>query len=368
MTACRFRYNGDMIDVIAGFDIGGTKIALVLAELSGAVIHRVVEPTDTTSVAIEVKNDTVIYHGLAIQLQRMLHEAASELGEMDIRAIGIVSAGPIREGALWNPTNIVPEGIAPSRRTQRRVMPLVEPLSGAFHCPVSLLNDCSAAVLAEVMFGVGKEVTDKSTLHLAYATISTGFGVGAWIDGRLILGKDGNAGELGHVYVRKDGLMCGCGNRGCAEAYCSGTGIVKNAHALLQELPDLQRDAPEFCRLALDDATTSSGASLSDVLSSITPMRVFEAAAANDPLARTVIDDVIFAGGIALAAIACAYDPQCISVGGGIALAHPEILGPIEHEMRSHLNVRAPEVRLTPLGSRVTEFGALAIAQSLLAH
>jgi len=358
-----------MTDVVAGFDIGGTKISLVLAELTGSNVHRSVEPTYSTSGSIEITNDLVTYHGLSEQLQRMLVDTLAKLGEPRLKAIGIVSAGPIRDGALWNPPNIVPAGIAASHRELSRSMPLVEPLSRAFACPVDLLNDCSAAVLGEVTFGLGKGTADKSSLNLAYATISTGFGVGAWIDGRLVLGKDGNAGELGHIFVRKDGLLCGCGNHGCAEAYCSGTGIVSNARAQLRNLTDLEQGAPEFCRLALDEHNRlpSAHLTLSEVLESVTPMRVFEAAAANDPLALAVIDDAVFAGGIAFAAIACAYDPEFISVGGGIATAHPELLGPIEQEMLSHLNVRAPKVRLTPLGNTIAEYGAAAIALRLLA-
>ncbi len=362
----RFRYDDDMIDVVAGFDIGGTKLSLTIADLAGSVMHRSIEPTDAHSDSIEIADDAVIYHGLSEQLQHLLHAAIEKLGNVRVHAIGIVSAGPIRDGSLWNPTNIVPVRIASEHRQWIRCMPLVVPLSKAFSCPAELLNDCSAAVLGELAYGIGKDVVDKASLHLAYATISTGFGVGAWSDGRLVLGKDGNAGELGHVYVRKDGMLCGCGNRGCAETYCSGTGIIKNARMRLQELADLQQGAPALCQLPHDEDAPSTTASLDDVLESITPMRVFEAASVNDPLALAVLDDLVFAGGIAFSAIANAYDPEIIAVGGGIALAHPELLKPIEQEMRNHLNVRAPEVRLTPLGSAVTEFGAIAVAARLL--
>lgn len=357
-----------MTDVVTGIDIGGTKISLVLANLSSEIVHRSVEPTDSTTGTIEFTDDLVTYYGLEEQLERMLTNALVETGGPRLKAIGIVSAGPIRGGDLWNPPNIVPTAIPVSHRSLPRSMPLANSLHKTFACPVDLLNDCSAAVLGEVFFGLGKNVADKSSLHLAYATISTGFGVGAWTDGRLILGKDGNAGELGHVFVRKDGLRCGCGNHGCAEAYCSGTGIVSNAQAYLRDLADLKQGAPGFYRLALEehDPRSSSSPTLGEILESITPTRVFEAAAANDPLALAVIDDAILAGGIAFAAIACAYDPEFISVGGGIALAHPELLEPIEAEMRAHLNVRAPKVCITPLGNAVTEQGAIAIAQRLL--
>lgn len=356
-----------MLDVVAGFDIGGTKISLVVADSSGDSAHRSIEPTDSASGAIEHTAEHTVYRGVARQLERMLRTALLELQRPRLAAIGIVSAGPIRNGGLWSPPNIVPIGIIASRRELPRFIPLVDPLQQAFCCPVGILNDCNGAVLGEVYDGLGKDTPDKSTLHLAYATISTGFGVGVWEGGRLVLGKDGNAGELGHIVVHQDGLPCGCGNRGCVEAYSSGSGIVRNARTRLLDLEDTERGGSVLVRLALgSDARATSPPRLETALEDMTPALVFEAAQRRDPVAQAVIDDAIFAAGIAFSAIANAYDPAIISVGGGIAIAHPELVDPIQREMLRHLNVEPPEVRLSPLGTGVTEHGAIALARRLL--
>ena len=361
------RYDGDMLDVVAGFDIGGTKISLVVADSSDGRVYRSVEATDAVSDSIEYAAEHSTYHGLSEQLVRMLRAALVDLRRSRLEAIGIVSAGPIRNGGLWSPPNIVPTGIAESHRELPRFIPLVDPLRETFACPVGLLNDCNGAVLGEVYYGLGKHTPDKSTLHLVYATISTGFGVGAWDGGRLVLGKDGNAGELGHIVAHKGGLLCGCGNHGCVEAYASGSGIVGNTRTRLMDLGEAERGRSALIRLLLgDDAQPASSSTIEIILDRLSPALVFEAAEEHDPVARSVIDDVVFAAGLAFSAIANAYDPEVISVGGGIALAHPELLDPIRGEMLRHLNVTPPEVRLTPLGAEVTEWGAVALARRLL--
>ncbi len=361
------RYDGDMLDVVAGFDIGGTKISLVVADSSDGRAYRSVEATDVTSDSIEYAVEHSTYHGLAEQLEQMLRAALLELRRPRLEAIGIVSAGPIRDGGLWSPPNIFPTRIAESHRELPRFIPLVDPLQEVFARPVDLLNDCNGAVLGEVYYGLGKEIQDKSTLHLAYATISTGFGVGVWDGGHLVLGKDGNAGELGHIVARENGLLCGCGNRGCVEAYCSGSGIVGNARTRLLALDDAGRGTSALVRLLVgDDAQPAPSSTIEAILDRLTPALVFEAAEKHNPLARSVVDDAVFAAGVAFSAIANAYDPQIISVGGGIALSHPELLDPIREEMLRHLNVIPPEVLLTPLGARVTERGAVAVARRLL--
>jgi glucokinase len=356
-----------MLDVVAGFDIGGTKVSLVVADSFDEWLYRSVEETDVKADSMEYATEHSTYHGLAAQLERMLRAALVDLRRPRLGAIGIVSAGPIRDGGLWSPPNIFPACIEEAHRELPRFMSLVDPLREAFSRPVDLLNDCSGAVLGEVFHGLGKETSDKGTLHLAYATISTGFGAGAWDGGRLVLGKDGNAGEFGHIVVREDGLPCGCGNRGCVEAYCSGSGILANARGRLLALDDAERVPSALVGLLLGDtAQPASASTIVTLLDGLTPALVFEAAERHDPLAQSVIDDVIFAAGVALSAIANAYDPAVISVGGSIALAHPELLEPIRGEMLRHLNVIPPEVRLTSLGAAVTEWGAVAVARRLL--
>ena len=355
-----------MPDVIAGFDIGGTKVSLVVTDPFGEGARRFVEPADTGSDRIDHAETHSTYLGLASQMQRMLTDALEELENPRLRAIGIVSAGPIQDGVLRDPPNIVPQCLRESHRELPRLIPVVEPLREAFTCPVSLLNDCSGGVLGEVFYGLGKDVRDKSTLHLAYVTISTGFGAGAWDGGHLVLGKHGNAGEVGHVTARQDGLPCGCGNRGCVESYASGSGIVRNARSRLLAAEIAQPDTSLLVQLLADpEEDPASPSVIERVAVRVTPEAVFEAAARGDEIASSVVKDAIAAAGIGLSAVANAYDPAIISVGGGIALAHAELLEPFREAMLQHLGVTPPELRLTPLGAGVTEAGALALAREL---
>jgi len=356
-----------MQDIVAGFDVGGTKISLAVADSSDTTVYREIEPTQVSSADWISSEKQATYLGVARQLARMLRAALARLQGSTLRAIGIVSAGPIRDGGLWNSTNIIPTGTEKLRAEVPRFIPLVSPLEEAFSCPVHLINDCNGGVLGEVYYGLGKTTDDKSKLHLAYATISTGFGVGAWDGGHLILGKDGNAGELGHVLVEQDGLRCGCGNRGCVEAYCSGTGIVCNARTRLAGLAPADLARSPLLGLLRSDAGEGPALGAADVLlASLTSVQIFEAALIGDAVAKAVIRDAVFAGGVALSALANAYDPQIISVGGSIALAHPWLLDEIREEALRHLNVAPPEIVLSPLANRVTEQGAIAVARSLL--
>jgi len=355
-----------MRHVVAGFDVGGSKVALVVEDARDGRACRTVEPTDTSSVAVRRVGGSRVYDGLARQLIRMLHTALEQLHDPQLLAAGVVSAGRINGGGLLTPANIVAQGVTPIARSAPLFLPLVEPLREAFHCPIELVNDCRGAVLGEVYDGLGKGVVDKNTLHLAYVTISTGFGVGAWDRGHLVLGKDGNAGELGHLVVRPGGLRCGCGNLGCVEAYASGAGVVRNALARLHTLGSETERSARWAKLIGAPETPDIVSPVPEAAQAIlTPAMIFEAASRDDALAVSVVEDLVFAAGFAFAAIANAYDPEVISVGGGIALAHPDLVPRIHAEMLRHLRVSPPEVLLTPLGSAAGERGALAIARDI---
>ncbi|MGQ9602215.1 MAG: ROK family protein, partial [Candidatus Bipolaricaulia bacterium] len=366
---------------LAGFDLGGTKLSLVIANRAGQIRLRLREETDASSKHFEPYRDGWAYFGLAEQMILLLRRALQEVGE-EVVAIGIGSAGPLKAGSICNSANIKPVNLPDDAEGKPLYIPLVEPLREEFHCPVRLENDCNAAVLGEVYFGIGKDVEDKRSLHLVYITLSTGFGGGVWDGGHLLRGKDGNAAEVGHFLVKEGGLRCGCGNYGCAEAYCSGTGIAKNARMRLlkEDLRPREGYGSIILRLAREKAlgprfqVPGSGSlepanlltcepSEWQLLEFITAPVVFQAAEAGDRLAQEVIAEACHYGGIALADIANAYDPQAITVGGPLALEHPSILEPMRREMLRHLVVAPPQVLLTPLGAEAVEYGVLVLAR-----
>jgi len=348
-----------------GVDLGGTKVTVLIADQAGEVVARQEEPLRPRAGEFAPWRDGIAYYGIASQIEEKLREVMTAAEVQALAAIGIGSAGPLKDEGVINPPNItVPD--LPSGFQQKPVyIPLTEPLQSAFSTPIRLENDCNTAVVGEVLYGVGKDTEDKSDLHLVYVTLSTGLGAGVWAGGRLLCGKDGNAAEIGHIVVHEGGLRCGCGNDGCAEAYCSGRGIVTNARARLAQTGRTQ-DLP-LVRLA-EAAVANAGRTIEkgrdgELLDFITPPLVFQAAKMKDPIAQGVIADLTHYGGIVLSMIANAYDPEVITIGGSIAIEHSYLIEPMHEEMLHHLNVSPPTVQITPLGKRAVEYGAIAIAK-----
>ena len=312
--------------------------------------------------------DGTAYYGVASQIEQMFGKLLDSADSARLIAVGIGSAGPLQDGAVVNSPNTDLPPIPAGLPREPIYLPLTEPLQAAFSTSIHLENDCNTAVLGEVIYGVGKKAVDKSRLHLVYVTLSTGLGAGVWSGGHLLRGKDGNAAEIGHILVKEGGLRCGCGNDGCAEAYCSGNGIESNARSrlLTEKLPDRL----PLVELATDAATragqTVDRENLSSLLRFVKSPLIFQAEKMGDPIARAVIWEMTHYGGIVLAAIANAYDPDVITLGGSIAIAHPHLVEPMHEEMLHHLNVVPPAVQITPLGKMAVEYGAIALAQQTI--
>jgi glucokinase len=354
---------------LAAIDLGGSKVAVLISNIEGKIISRCEEPLNTSNGSFiprkaqeaQHTRSGVDWYGPASQIEHMLRGMLKESGISNIAAIGIGSAGPLQSGGIRNPPNFavsVPQGMPSSFL----FVPLIEPLKKAFSAVVVLENDCNTAVLGEAFFGVGQGVEDKESLHLVYVTMSTGLGAGVWSGGHLLLGKDGNAAEVGHILVKESGLRCGCGNDGCAEAYCSGRGMVQNTRIRLVN-KGLRLTSPLTNLIRQEALKINPQLSIPwQLLEFVTPQLVFRAAQEGDELAKNVLDDFIHYGGIALSAIANAYDPAIITLGGSIAVNHPEIVDPMHKEMCLHLNVSPPDVRITPLAKRAVEYGAIVLA------
>ena len=229
----------------AAVDLGATNVRISYGNAEGLKEKRT-EKTDRESGP----------EGISDQIIQML-----EYIDVRLSAIGVGSIGPIylETGTIINTPNLPFERI-----------PVVEPLSEAFKVPVGMLNDCSAAVLGEQVFGAGKGLK-----NLAYVTLSTGLGGGAIVDGNLLIGKDGNAVEVGHLTIDPDSpLVCGCGCRGHWEAYCSGSHIPKYARLLIAELE-------------LDDTNVNrvSGGDQQN----LTTEGIYKAATEGDPTAKEIV-------------------------------------------------------------------------------
>ena len=316
--------------IAVGVDLGATNVRVALGEENGTIIRRLKEST--------IKDRGAM--GISEQIIRMIRSLQpGKEWVSNLQGIGIGSAGPldIKSGGLVNPANI-----------NFPFVPLVEPLRETFGLNTYLLNDGLSAVMGEKFFGLG-----KNHENLGYITISSGIGGGIFVDNHLLLGKDGNATEIGHLTIDFEGrLICGCGRRGHWEAYCSGTGIPNYAKLLLNEF--LKENS---------DIKSSLLETVNGNYDNITSKMIFNAAKAGDKFSMEVVTKIGILNAIGFASVLDAYDPSLITVGGSLALKNEKlVLEPIRQEINKHAINRVPEICITKLGDEVVLYGALALA------
>lgn len=266
-----------------GIDIGGTKIAGGLVTRKGRLTRSLVVPT----LADKGREASLA------QVFRLIERLIGLAGDKDkVRGIGICCPGPLnpKTGMVLNPPNL------PGWRN----VPLAEMAQARFDLPAIVENDANAAGLAEVLIGAA-----VGYHQVFYVTLSTGIGTGIIIDRKVYHGKNGVAGEGGHVSIDYHSpYLCGCGTRGCIEALASGPGMSRRARVLLEQ----EHTTPSLLRtLARGD------------LSRITPKMIGDAARRRDRIARAVLDETGFYVGVWLGGIMSLLDPEAIVIGGGVS-------------------------------------------------
>ncbi|MFB6143024.1 MAG: ROK family protein [Halorientalis sp.] len=306
----------------AGVDLGATNVRAVVGDSAGTVVGRDRRATPGES-------------GIAVTeaVLDALRAAADDAGVSPgaCEAVGVGSIGPLdlAAGAVTDPANLP--------AVER--IPLTGPVENLVDGPVHLHNDTTAAVIGERFHA------DRNPDDMAYLTVSSGVGAGVCVDGHVLSGWDGNAGEIGHTTVDPTGAMaCGCGGAGHWEAYCAGSNVP--AYAVhLHETEDVETALP------LD----ASDFSAADVFNT----------ADTDPLAARVVERVGHWNAVGVANLVHAYAPLVVSVGGGVALNNPDlVLDPIRERLPDLVVSNVPEVRLTSLGDDVGVKGALASAMT----
>ena len=244
------------------------------------------------------------------QVIRMITGVCDEAGCRP-DAIGISTAGPLSagKGSIHKSPNMpYPE------------IPLRAPLEAAFPCPVTILNDASAGAYYEYRAGAG-----RGCQNLVYLTISTGIGCGIISGGRLIEGRDGNAGEAGHFCVDTTyNLPCGCGGRGHWEAYASGSGMPRFFRAWCG------RHAPER-----------------KLIATVTAEELCAAARAGDREISAFFREVAEINGRGFSTIIAAYTPEKIIVGGPVATGNPDLIVSLA---RGHIDEYLPAPEIVPGG------------------
>ena len=323
MTAGDSR-NGADARLYGAVDLGGTKILTAVAGEDGRWRGEDVRPTE-----VESGPDGVIE-----RIVTSLRAACDQAGAAGIAALGVAAPGPIdvERGVIIEAPNM----------PGWDHLPLAQRLSEALGCPAVLENDANPAALGEFVYGAG-----RGARHMVYLTVSTGVGGGLVLDGRLYRGATGSAGELGHIVIDEHGPLCGCGRRGCLEAFASGTAIGARG----QEASD-RGESPSITRLARGGEVTAE--------------HVAAAAAEEDPAAQRIIRGAAHALGLGLSDFVNVFNPDLIVIGGGTAKIGPMLLDPAVELMRARaFQGPAAHVRVVPasLGDRSVAAGALALAR-----
>jgi glucokinase len=310
---------------LVGVDLGATKVRVALGNESG-IRAFCCEETDKHHDA----------RGIIDQITRMIRSLLLENSVP--KAIGVGSVGPLdlSSGSIRDTPNL-----------PFKLIPLRKPLQEEFGVPVYLMNDCTTAVLGEHTFGAARGLK-----NVVYVTISTGIGGGAIVDGHLLIGKDGNAAEIGHITVDPAGTMaCGCGCRGHWEAYCSGANIPNYVRYLLSG-----RNPEEWFTSLLQRL---SGGDPQQITTEV----LFTAAKNNDKVSKWILEKIGELNAVGFADLINLFDPELITFGGSVALNNQDlVLEPILRNVRKYTINRVPEICITPLGDEVVLYGALALA------
>jgi glucokinase len=316
---------------ILAIDLGGTRIrAAHISPNLAVACRRAVDTNDEEGV------DAVIE-----RICRLASEVRADARAADLPdpvGIGISSPGPLDP---WRGVVVAPPNLAGWRD-----VPLVERVEAATGLPAFLERDTNVAVMAEWRHGAARGADD-----VIYITVSTGIGGGIVLGGKPLVGKDGTAGEVGHITVELDGPICGDGAPGHAEAIGSGTAIAREGRALLA-----RNAAPGLAALVSDPEH-------------VTAELVARAADEGDAACRSVLDRAWTAIGAMCASLVNVLNPEVIVVGGSIAAHQPILLEAIRHEIdRRAFSRPARRVRLAPSehGDDVSLVGSLPIVNERL--
>ncbi len=289
---------------VVGIDIGGTNTAFGIVDTRGNVIAG---GSIKTPKHVEFMDYVEQLHSAVSRLIR------EEGYEGQIAGIGVGAPNACYyTGNIESPANL--HWTENGKRLE--IIPFASILKEKFGIPVAITNDANAAAIGEMTYGAARGMKDFIMI-----TLGTGVGSGIVVNGQLLYGHDGFAGELGHVTMRRNnGRMCGCGRTGCLEAYASATGVARTAREYLET----RKDNSLLRNLNIDDITSKD---------------VYDAAVAGDALAREVFDFTGNMLGEAFADFIAFSSPKAIILFGGLTKAGELIMRPIRESLdRNILN------------------------------
>lgn len=273
-----------------GIDLGGTNVAAAVVDKDGTILGRASLPTPRTGA-----------EAVADQMAAAAKAAAEQAGVSleQVKSVGIGSPGTIepQHGLIKFWSNLDFENV-----------PLAALVEERLHKRIYLENDANAAALGEYAAGAG-----KGSQSMVAITLGTGVGGGAILNGRLYTGFNYAGMEVGHFVIEHNGRPCTCGRKGCFEAYCSATALIKRTRQVMEENPDSL-----LWQLAGD----------LDKVNGRTP---FDAAAQGDAAAGKVIDEYVDYLGCGVASLVNILQPEVFCIGGGPSAQGETLMAPVRY-------------------------------------
>ncbi|MCX6152372.1 MAG: ROK family protein [Ignavibacteriales bacterium] len=283
-----------LTEVTLGIEIGSTHTAFGLVDISGTCYVEGKIPTKAN------ESPESLFDRLFNKFKRIYRENADKY---ELIGIGIGAPG----------ANYYTGTVEFSSNLNWGYVNIVELVKNYFDLPIVITNDANAAAIGEMKFGVAKGM--KNFIQL---TLSKGFGSGIVVDGNLVYGSDGFAGEIGHTIVEKNGRLCGCGRKGCLETYVSTSGLIRTFYELIaqsNEVSVLKEFPPE----------------------ELTAKLIYKAALNGDKLAQTVFEFTGKILGEALANAVAYLSPEAIILSEGLAMAGDLLVKPTKYHMEANM-------------------------------
>jgi glucokinase len=292
-----------------GVDIGGTKTAFVLMDSLGNAWRRSeipTQPKDGVSTVLDRITEVI---------RQMMSDSAQPISGIGIGSPGVIDP---KSGVVHYAVNLDWKEVSLRDAIARRLQTQL---------PIYIQRDTNASTIGEYLYGAG-----KGTQNFVHIAIGTGLGMGAVVDGQLLMGRQALAMEMGHLGLYPEGRLCACGIRGCPEMYLSGNGLMAS-------LREYKGDFPQSPLAQKEEATTGD---------------IVQAAGANDPLALKIIETAAEALGAVMSMCAVALNPELFVIGGGLGQAlYGRIVAPASEKVKArtlspvHRNLRYAPSQIT---------------------
>ncbi len=315
-------------EIVVGVDIGGTNTVLGIVDLENRIIF-------------ETSFKTLPQNGVEDFFYRLSNIIKNEYSVLEesyiISAIGIAApSANFRTGMIESPANLKWGNVD-----------LIEKIKKYFDLPIAVINDANAAAIGEHIFGIARNMKNFIVL-----TLGTGLGSGIFIEGNLLQGENGLAGELGHTIIDPDGRQCTCGRKGCLETYVSAIGIKRSVFNFLCN----SDDNSELRNISYND---------------LTGKKISELASKNDPIAIKSFNYTGEVFGKALANVVSYFNPEAIILFGGLADSDGLLMEPTNFYFEKNLlNVYKGKVKILKSqlqNGKAAVLGACSFAREIIA-